>query len=75
MYDPDTGRNGYNPLENNFKDTGMTVNGITVLSRSDINFNHFEYPTGTSKSNGMIYTSDQIIGFYNSENKELILIW
>lgn len=71
MTEPDIERKDFNPLEYNFKITGITVNDITILSRANPSSNHFEYPAATSDTNGIIHKPDQKAGFENSENKEL----
>lgn len=45
MHKPETGRHGYNPMENYLKVTGLTINYITLLSQSEINPNMSEYPS------------------------------
>ena len=53
-------------------DSSKGFTQITVLSRPVINSNHFEYQSATFNSNGIIHILDPIMGFDNSENKELI---
>jgi len=70
---PDIERDSYNPLENGFKITQITLRQLTYLKQSDKGPNLFEYPCAMPNSSGVLHTPDLIIGLENSKSRQLLM--
>lgn len=69
-----TEREGYNPLNDGYKVTAVSVNPNSYLDLIDLNNDaKFEYPLAHSESSVILHTPDQICGFERSNQNYLLL--